>query len=415
MMRSLLLALLAAVTPALLTAQRTVSIAPNARMVAWIPASMLQGTTLPWRDSVREAWLAHLTRTDTPLSPAPTPGSLAELRLQILRDGTLHRVRLVRSSGHEGLDAMYLAAAREAGRAHHFPPMPFAEEGAGVEVLLRAYLPIPPSARRPATRAAEERIPVSLPDGYLLPPLAAGCEEKVSEPNTWTSALLIATVDSATGDTTALGWARRTISALPGAFTSGIRAIPARPPEVFTNEELGRQDLLGVLRLRIDPTGRLISAELIGSTGYRAIDSELVAMATRADSLRLIPAPTQRDTADLELRFSFGPRASGAAVALGAVVIGEWELETIPRPTHFGRIEYPRQLRSQGIGGRVSVAFIIGADGRPVPGSLIIRSSPHPDFSTVTRTMILGMRFEPATIRACAVPSWAQQSVNYRP
>lgn len=75
---------------------------------------------------------------------------------------------------------------------------------------------------------------------------------------------------------------------------------------------------------------------------------------------------------------------------------------------------YPPSLQSAGLEGRVTVRFVIDAEGRVEPGSIRIESAGHPGFEGSARETIRNTVFSPARVRGRAVRQWAQQAVVFR-
>jgi TonB family protein len=75
---------------------------------------------------------------------------------------------------------------------------------------------------------------------------------------------------------------------------------------------------------------------------------------------------------------------------------------------------YPPSLQSAGLEGRVTVRFVIDAEGRVEPGSIRITSAGHPGFEGSARETIRNTVFRPARVRGRAVRQWAQQAVVFR-
>jgi protein TonB len=75
---------------------------------------------------------------------------------------------------------------------------------------------------------------------------------------------------------------------------------------------------------------------------------------------------------------------------------------------------YPPSLQSAGLEGRVTVRFVIDAEGRVEPGSIRIASAGHPGFEGSARETIRNTVFSPARVRGHAVRQWAQQAVVFR-
>jgi TonB family protein len=201
------------------------------------------------------------------------------------------------------------------------------------------------------------------------------------------------------------------------------RFVPPPPltrfdrPAVFigTSNSTILTEVPGILRMKVDSTGRLVAAGMVTSTGFSALDSSLLAMAWSADSARKLPTPPGSSAATVEYRFTADRTELFAGVALGYVEFGFWALDRLPVLVSPGPINFPPSLHGKGIGGRVTLAFVVGVDGQVIPATVRVVAAPHPDLAKAATTTIRAARFEPGIARGCAVPSVVQQSINFRP
>jgi TonB family protein len=251
-----------------------------------------------------------------------------------------------------------------------------------------------------------------------LPALTARCDSALREPTGYFTTTLWANADPVSATPEVSAWAGRALTSVQSAFHAPSVLIPFRRPRVMLEErDAGHSNQgTGWVQLRVDPAGRVRDRSVVYSTGYASLDSALLRMIDSADAARLVPPPPPgSDTTAVDLLFTTGRIAPTGSVPLGRVQIGEWIVQSLPRLIAPGPMRYPAELRAADIRGRVTTQFVVGAEGRPLRGSVTIRSSPHPDFSEATSELIVGSTFVPGQIRGCAVPVLVQQSVNFTP
>lgn len=383
----------------------------NAQLVAYIPNSgaPLSGTPKSYSDSVLNAWAREVPDFPAVVQAHLAPGTRATLILRLLRNGDLHRARLEGSIGDRTGDSLLLAAVHTADEGLRFPAFSAAMPGAGTEVQIVVATPIP---RNNGTTQA--------PPQLDLPPLSAACAESLAAPTSFRRTVLGIGVDPVTGDERRRNWAQLTMQALADGWSPVTRAVPDQAPSFFR----GRPDIpdgsvmvAGWLRLQLDGTGRLLAVSVPGTTHYPVVDSALIAAAWRVDSTRAYPPPpsTRADTATVDLEVSEGGLDGTGRIILGNAEVATWEIQRVPRIVSAGRLRYPTELRRRRIGGRVDVEFVVGVDGRPVPASLRILTTPHNGFVPAVAEAIIGSRYEPATIRGCPIPALVRQGVNFNP
>jgi hypothetical protein len=63
---------------------------------------------------------------------------------------------------------------------------------------------------------------------------------------------------------------------------------------------------------------------------------------------------------------------------------------------------------------RVELQYIVGADGRVVPGSVRLVNEPYQEVVDAAHAVILRGEFEPARIGECAAPQLVQQVISFR-
>jgi outer membrane biosynthesis protein TonB len=379
------------------------------------PSPWVVGAFPPeWRDSVTAVWSRAFTGTEHRPARPIAPGTRATVALQILRDGTLRRARIVAPTGDVRLDSALIATSWEVMRISGYPKFPVGVEGAGTELQLEVAAPVQPSNGR-RTVGASSRGARSDVD---LPALTPACDAALLTPNGGDRMTVRAILDSVSGDAARAQWAARSLTAMQPEFHPPAVLAPSYRPKLFFQSAVDaiRMELPGLLRLVVDSTGRLVGAEMVISTEYLALDSALIAMARSADSAGAIPPPPPgAATTTVEVRFAADRGETHRGIPLGRVQFATWELETLPVYRRSGPINYPSTLKAQGIGGRVMFEFVVGVDGRVIPGSLRLIRSPHPELTKAAAAQLLGTVYQPGTARGCQVPVVVTQAINFNP
>ncbi|MET0397783.1 MAG: energy transducer TonB [Longimicrobiaceae bacterium] len=96
---------------------------------------------------------------------------------------------------------------------------------------------------------------------------------------------------------------------------------------------------------------------------------------------RLLNGPVDVAEADVPPRLLNGPEAQRALERL-----------------------YPPALRDAGVMGQTVIKFVVDAEGRTNPGSLVVISTSHPDFAGASAAVVATMRFRPAMLGGRPVP-----------
>ena len=76
---------------------------------------------------------------------------------------------------------------------------------------------------------------------------------------------------------------------------------------------------------------------------------------------------------------------------------------------------YPTHLRESGVGGRVTVQFVVNAEGRVESGSIRIINAAHPDLGEQTRRAVADFRFRPAQKGNRNVRQLVQMAIDWQP
>ncbi len=110
----------------------------------------------------------------------------------------------------------------------------------------------------------------------------------------------------------------------------------------------------------------------------------------------VIGTPTPGDTRPL----TGNPGPAGPA----DVVYDEGDVGEVPALTNADDLRrvferfYPSMLRDSGVRGRAVLQFVVNADGRVDPSSVVVVSATRPEFATASTRAVERFRFRPATV-----------------
>jgi outer membrane biosynthesis protein TonB len=97
----------------------------------------------------------------------------------------------------------------------------------------------------------------------------------------------------------------------------------------------------------------------------------------------------------------------------GSTLMGESEVAVPPRMLAPGRQVFPAQMRIDGISGRVTITYVVGADGLAVRSSVRVIQATNDAFVHSTEQMIYGSRFSPGAHLGTPVATCVQQVVHF--
>lgn len=214
---------------------------------------------------------------------------------------------------------------------------------------------------------------------------------------------------------------------------SGLRAsLAAEPGTQELSAEERRAILDAVARRRLDTDSLPAEVEfelsfvidreagigdawLLRHSPQTTFDESVVRALVSAALLGELPTPVTGKDHRVRLRISSDSTGAG------------WEpfpkpLQVIPdttdRPTKIApentAPRYPRALLRRGVTGEVILEFLVGADGRQVPGTVTVLEIGHEQFLASVTAHLPTMRFEPAMRGGCAVPQWMTQPFLFR-
>ncbi|HYD52676.1 MAG TPA: energy transducer TonB [Gemmatimonadaceae bacterium] len=169
--------------------------------------------------------------------------------------------------------------------------------------------------------------------------------------------------------------------------------------------------------LRLDEGTAPVLSRRPGDPAAPALDAAMrTAVTTAADAPRLAALRKEGWTTDTPLRLLVATVAEarpGAAPvdtvdALRYTIDRPAAPPTRPRPP-----VYPPELREAGVEGEAVLEFVIGADGTVRDGSVtVVRATAH-QFATAAAVALNAMRYRPASIRGCAIPTLVRQPFQF--
>jgi TonB family protein len=189
------------------------------------------------------------------------------------------------------------------------------------------------------------------------------------------------TLDASSISNDARGTSRRT----PGPPARGARALRLLLAVRLADGADARVDLL---TSSLSPAA---DAAVVAAV-QRIIDDGLVtALRGRAIDTRLLLRTVNNDSAGPSDLVLFRFRAPQVPLLEPAV-------ERAPAPN------YPPALRTRHESGEVRAEFVVGTNGRVVPGSLRFIAATHPEFALAVLDALPKYEFRPAEVGGCAVP-----------
>ncbi|MGE0353129.1 MAG: energy transducer TonB [Gemmatimonadales bacterium] len=113
-----------------------------------------------------------------------------------------------------------------------------------------------------------------------------------------------------------------------------------------------------------------------------------------------------------------GGIAAGIEGGTGPVDIGQTFLEAQvddpPQLISAGPLIYPPAMKAAGIPGKVTLQFIVDANGRVEAGSIKVLNSTHRAFEEAAKNVILKSVYKPGKVRGDPVRVLVQQTINFQ-
>ena len=189
-------------------------------------------------------------------------------------------------------------------------------------------------------------------------------------------------------------------------------STPSRRPEGRIRSHL----LSGTLRITVDAAGRVQDAKWLRRSAAPVLDAALLAAAQRADSHHAFAALPFGGKKTRVIELSLGTTDADDTLAVEFVRL-RLPFRPLTRPVRVRHIplpQYPEAWYHRRVEERVELQYIVGADGRVVPGSVRLVNEPYQEFVDAAYAAILRGEFEPARIGECAAPQFVQQVISFR-
>lgn len=166
----------------------------------------------------------------------------------------------------------------------------------------------------------------------------------------------------------------------------------------------------------LTPEGRLSDSLIRAATQSVELNEALRAAVLRADSARALPAaPPGRswDGGRIVLRLASWetPREDGVGLVRLTLpmILADTPVSVIDIP----QPRYPVGGQRVGAGDVVDLLFVVGADGRAMPGSIQVVGGEFRQFAETAVSAVERGRFNPARVGGCAIPMQVAQRINY--
>lgn len=118
---------------------------------------------------------------------------------------------------------------------------------------------------------------------------------------------------------------------------------------------------------------------------------------------------------DADTTHDKGDTVGAAQLRWAATTIPEWrgavQAGSVPGPV---RLQYPEGARRSGVGDSVLVRFVIGTDGRIMPGTTYLLHASYRVFVDAIAHGMSSMRYVPTTIAGCPVASIADEPFMFK-
>ena len=235
----------------------------------------------------------------------------------------------------------------------------------------------------------------------LVPPLSIKPKGKAAQ-LAFAAARLLAASFVAPTDVPLPGW----------TGTAYTDSTPSRRPEGRIHSHL----LSATFQITVDPLGRVQDAKWLRRSAAPVLDAALLSAARRADSNNAFAALPFGGKKTRVIELSLG--TTDADDSLGVEFLRlRLPFRPLTRPVRLRHIpppQYPEAGYAHRIEERVELQYVVGADGRVVPGSVGLVNEPYQEFVDAAHAAILRGEFEPARIGECTAPQWVQQVISFR-
>lgn len=170
----------------------------------------------------------------------------------------------------------------------------------------------------------------------------------------------------------------------------------------------------GEITFTLRGDGSVSHLRLLASTFAPALDSVVIAAIQDAGSTHALAAlaGAPRDTVPLRLTLGL-PEPGGVLRVLFALQLPVYRLDGPAAPLVHPRPAFPLVAWRNGVGGRVRLQFVVGRDGRAVPGTFRVLEAGYRELAMASLDAVSRWTFDPADIGGCAVPQLVHQEFTY--
>jgi TonB family protein len=212
--------------------------------------------------------------------------------------------------------------------------------------------------------------------------------------------------------------------AVPGVVNTIYPSVPEWKPR--TSKLPG--GFMGEAMLRLGRDGKAKDVRLVQTTLEPTIDAALVAAVKSTADLGLPPEIVAAAKhagggalfVRLETRVGWvhasarGPDTNRVSVPVAALRVPLIDITAQPKRTKGSNPQYPDVALANGFDGRVMLLFVIGADGKVVPGTVNLFGQAEREFAQASIDATTRSEFAPAMAGKCPVPVLVMQPFTFK-
>ena len=174
------------------------------------------------------------------------------------------------------------------------------------------------------------------------------------------------------------------------------------PPEV-------KRPRYAIVRLVARANGSVSALEVVESSQNDYFDREVTrALGEAALGRAFVPLPPAIHADSLPLQLAFGRHAEDAkSLFAKRTVCPAWPRLRNPAP------DYPAELRQQGVRGFVRARFMVTADGKVKPDTIVILQATNKRFERAVEEVLPRLEFMPAEVQGRKVEQLTEQLFSF--
>jgi hypothetical protein len=205
---------------------------------------------------------------------------------------------------------------------------------------------------------------------------------------------------------------------VPPATLGDVPALVDLPAYYRDGDDDGSRSLLTgrlIIVVKRDGKVRTIAWEYypLATILARAIVSAAQAADSAGDFQGIMRPEDKRNDDTLAIEVRSRNEGVPAEFPLMRVRLAGYRGETLARTEKAGHMEYPAAAANRRVGTSGEVRFVVGTNGRAVPGYILVTRAGWRDFVEPMRKTILASTFIPATSGGCQVPALVRQRFRY--